>query len=165
MRHPCGILLCVAATLSLAGCITSTPIRPERALTVSEADLAIVELQWVDSIARGEQLMYSYPHEQPAPSKAIQLNPGAYTITYRLEAGPAGPGAERTDHIDLIPRHRYQVGWGQCPWWSTEHGCSFAWAMLWQANEHVRYLWIEDATTGQVVSGSKTEPAPVAVAQ
>jgi hypothetical protein len=156
------MLLCGAGTLSLAGCMTSAPFRPESAVTVSEAELAIVELQWVDSIARGEQLMYSYPHGQRAGWREIPLSPGAYTITYRIGGGPAGPGAERKDHIDLIPSHRYRVGQGQCTWWSPEHGCSFAWAMLWQSNEYVRYLWIEDVTTGQVVSGSKTEPAPFA---
>ena len=160
VRRSFAIVLFGAATLWLMSCVTSSPIRPEIGLAVSEADLAIVELQWVDSIARGEQLMYSQPHGQPAPSRAIQLSPGAYTISYDLEPGNGFPKAQRRDQIVLNPGHTYRVRQGACAWWSPKHGCSFAWAFLWQANEYVRYLWIEDVTTGQVVSGSKTEPAP-----
>jgi len=157
MRRPCGILPCLAATLALVACMPAAPIRPEAAVTVSEADLAIVESGWITSVARGGQPVWSpesYEH-----LRDIQLIPGAYTITYGSPHGESSPAAYRGDQIDLKPGHRYRAGLSVCGFWSPKHGCSFAWGMLYQSNCSVVFLWIEDATAGQVVAGSKTEPA------
>lgn len=158
MQHPCGISFCLVATFALAACIPpAAPIRPEAAVTVSEADLAIIESSGLSSVVRGGQPVWS-----PAPyehARDIQLSPGAYTITYSVAHGESRPAAERRDQIDFKPGHRYRVGVSSCPWWSPKHRCSFAWAMLYQSNCSVVFLWVEDATAGQVVAGSKTEPA------
>jgi hypothetical protein len=161
MRHPCGILLCVAAALVLPGCMPVVTIRPESGPTASDADLVIVDAALVDTIHRGKQLLYSRPRELPsfASPTVIQLNAGTYTIAYHVEHGEVGPEAARIDEIALKPGHRYRAGRSVCGYWSPKHGCSFAWGMLYQSNCSVVFLWIEDAAAGQVVAGSKTEPA------
>ncbi len=136
--------------------------QPEREPTDPTAgDLALVapgiRRAGVFSVQQGDTLFFGRVSDSYVDwHKMLRLEPGRYTVTYYY-ADPRGP-LLRTDAIELEAGHKYVVGSAYCSSWTRERGCSSGVSLSMRRETNATFLWLQDATTGQIVGGSKIEP-------
>jgi len=85
----------------------------------------------------------------------LKLLPGQYQITYAAWGQKAWP-VIRSDVVDLREGHNYvaRSDW----WWLNGPTCVYPTTTL--SGYYCQSIWIEDETTGEVVSGARSEPGP-----
>jgi hypothetical protein len=135
----------------------SAPIRAGDAGGLAASELAIVEMPWlaawVTSIWKDDTFVYQ---SRDDTTSSVLLTPGIYLVSYKY-ACHLMPDVSNEANVKLEAGHRYRADYRCCQSWTPESGCS-----LWSyrpSGRQVTFLWFEDLTTGQVVDGSKTEPA------
>lgn len=127
----------------------------------AERSLALVAPgdRWagIASIQQGDKVYFNRPSNGYVDwHKMLRLEPGRYEITYYAGyAANSGP-IYRSDLLELLAGHQYQVRSDSCYSWIRGRGCK---STLWSMRARTAtFVWLEDVATGQVLGGSRTEP-------
>lgn len=145
---------CGAVARSNAGYLAAYQGPPK-----SDEELATIELgccvQYIRQVSgqAGDgptNTVYSPATRREEYHRGVKMEPGKYEISYRYRQCKT-TGASYTDRLDLKPGHVYEV---------NHNSCSALGFFCNHMPSSSSFVWIEDAKTGEVISGRKPGVGP-----
>jgi len=136
------VLVLLLCPLVLGGCLFRTPYENYPAGSLTEQQVATLELHFVKTIVddAGNTIL-DIGERFSAERLEYRLTPGRYQIAFNWWGWPINNNFEGI--AELQPGHRYEVKFRECSVFSFDGPC--------RQHSSKSYMWLEDVGTGEVL--------------